>query len=408
MEVLLKREARSLGLQVTDDEVRDSILQIPSFHDGARFDRARYLKRPPELPYHPGGVRGVATRHALGVELEGLITDGLIASDQEVTDIYAFENEKVDVTFVKVPFSQFKETITVGDTEVADYYEKNRERFRKPRRSPLPNVPTRPSTSQRKCRSRSRPFRLLRRPQDDYEQPSGCNSSTSSSWSPLTPMMPRRPISRRRPPASLTAARSGGKAEFAELAKKNSEDSCRSKTAADLGTVARGALEAPLDEAAFALNVGDVSEPVASSRVSISSGSRKGAGGAKPLAEVHDEIVKRAIAQRRRRRRNALTPTSIAPAPATSLEELAQAQASPSRPAIGGEGQMIRSEGSTLVNSALVAERCGRSGDGRRPTLLSLKVTERRRARFRRSTRCAPRSPRPCARKRPKRRTRGR
>ena len=65
-------------------------------------------------------------------KLEGLLTDGLTASDQEIQNLYAHENEKVDVTFVKVPFAQFKEGATVSDSEVADYYEKNRERFRKP------------------------------------------------------------------------------------------------------------------------------------------------------------------------------------------------------------------------------------------------------------------------------------
>ena len=42
-EMLLKREAGRLGLRVTDDEVRGSILDIPTFQDGARFDRTRYL-----------------------------------------------------------------------------------------------------------------------------------------------------------------------------------------------------------------------------------------------------------------------------------------------------------------------------------------------------------------------------
>jgi peptidyl-prolyl cis-trans isomerase D len=42
-ELLLKHEAGRLGLQVTDDEVREAILDIPTFQDGARFDRTRYL-----------------------------------------------------------------------------------------------------------------------------------------------------------------------------------------------------------------------------------------------------------------------------------------------------------------------------------------------------------------------------
>ena len=48
--------------------------------------------------------------------------------------------------------------------------------------------------------------------------------------------------------------------------------------------VARGALEAPLDEAAFKLNAGDVSDVVESSRgMHIIRLEEKGPGGQKPL-----------------------------------------------------------------------------------------------------------------------------
>jgi hypothetical protein len=37
--------ARRLGLQVTDDEVRDAILNVPNFRTADRFDRTRILPR---------------------------------------------------------------------------------------------------------------------------------------------------------------------------------------------------------------------------------------------------------------------------------------------------------------------------------------------------------------------------
>jgi len=143
-EMLLKKEAGRLGLQVTDDEVRDAILEIPTFQNGSRFDRTRYLNALRSSRLTPTEFEESQRETLLVNKLEGLLTDGLTASDQEISDLYALENEKVDLSFVKVPFSQFKDTSPVGETEIADFYEKNRERFRKPDTVTVAYVPYTP------------------------------------------------------------------------------------------------------------------------------------------------------------------------------------------------------------------------------------------------------------------------
>ncbi|XP_019864789.1 peptidyl-prolyl cis-trans isomerase NIMA-interacting 1 [Aethina tumida] len=52
-----------------------------------------------------------------------------------------------------------------------------------------------------------------------------------------------------------------GKSSFAELASKNS-DCSSAKRGGDLGPFGRGAMQKPFEEAAFALKVGELSEPV--------------------------------------------------------------------------------------------------------------------------------------------------
>ena len=84
--MLLKREAGRLGLQVTDDEVREAILDIPNFQDGARFDRTRYLSTPAPSRLTPAEFEESQRETLLVNKLEGLLTDGLTASDQEVEE----------------------------------------------------------------------------------------------------------------------------------------------------------------------------------------------------------------------------------------------------------------------------------------------------------------------------------
>ena len=52
-------------------------------------------------------------------------------------------------------------------------------------------------------------------------------------------------------------------ADFAELAKANSEDSSSSEEGGDLGFFEKELMGAEFDEAAFAMNIGDVSDVVA-------------------------------------------------------------------------------------------------------------------------------------------------
>jgi peptidyl-prolyl cis-trans isomerase D len=361
-DVLLKREAARLGLQVTDDEVRDSILEIPNFQDGARFDRSRYLNTLRASRITPAEFEESQRETLLVSKLESLITDGLIASDQEVRDMYALENEKVNVTFVKVPFSQFKDAAAVTDAEVADYYEKNRERFRKPATVTIAYVTYTPEHFGEKVPVDDQAIQdYYEAHQSDYEQPERLHLQHILFAFPPDADDAKKAAVKAKAEALLPEARKGGTAEFAELAKKNSDDQMSVENGGDLGTVAKGALEAPLDVAASALNVGDVSEPVESSRgVHLIRLEEKVPGGVKPLAEVHDEI-KKALQSRGadNAARDALEADVEKARNGTSLEDLAAARGltvTTSMP--HARGQTIPGlKSASLVNSALVAEK---------------------------------------------------
>jgi peptidyl-prolyl cis-trans isomerase D len=360
-EMLLKREAGRLGLQVTDDEVREAILDIPTFQDGARFDRTRYLNALRASRLTPAEFEESQREALLVTKLEGLLTDGLTASDQEVRDLYTLESEKVDISFVKVPFSQFKDASPISDTEVTDYYENNRERFRRPDTVTVAYVPYTPEHFAETVPVSDQAVQdYYDAHQSDYEQPERLHLQHILFMVPPDADDAAKNAIKAKAAAVLIAARIGGKDTFTELAKKNSEDALSVENGGDLGVVARGALEPPLEEAAFALNVGDVSDIVVSSRgMHLIRLDEKIPGGPKPLADVRDDIVK----ELRSRRADDAARTALAAdlekaRGGTALDELASAHGltmTTTKPV--SRGQMIPGvKSSMLLNNALVLE----------------------------------------------------
>jgi peptidyl-prolyl cis-trans isomerase D len=363
-EVLLKREAGRLGLQVTDDEVREAILDIPTFQDGARFDRTRYLNALRSSRITPAEFEESQRETLLVNKLEGLITDGLTASDQEVKNIYALENEKIDLSFVKVPFSQFKDTATVTDAEVAEYYEKNKERFRKPDTVTVAYLTYAPDTFAEKLPISDQAVQdYYDAHQSDYEQPERLRLQQILWTLPPGADEVAKNAVRVKANATLIAARIGGRDTFADLAKQNSEDELTRENGGDLGVVSPGQLEAPLENAAFKLEkVGDVTDVVEGSRgMYIIRLDEKIPAGPKPLAEVKDEIVK----ELRSRGGDDAARTALASdlekaRAGTSLDDIASAEGlTVTTSAPHARGQMIPGvkAGGKLVNEALLLDK---------------------------------------------------
>jgi peptidyl-prolyl cis-trans isomerase D len=128
----------------------------------------------------------------------------------------------------------------------------------------------------------------------------------------------------------------------------------------DLGVVARGALEPPLEEAAFKLEVGEVSDVVESSRgMHILRLEEKVPGGPKPLEEVHDDILKELRSRGADDAARAALAADLEKARAgTSLEDIAASHGltvTTSKPV--SRGQLIPGvKSSTMLNTALVLE----------------------------------------------------
>jgi peptidyl-prolyl cis-trans isomerase D len=290
---LLKREATRLGLQVRDDEVRESILNIPTFHDGGRFDRARYLAALRASRVTPTEFEEAQREALLISKLESLITDGVYVGDREIEDLFTLESEKIDVAFVKVPYARFRDDVTVDDAAVAAYYEEHREQFRVPEQLTLTYVAYTPEAFLDRVPVTDETVHAYYDTHlPDYETPERLQLSHI-----LIAMAPdadeaTKAAARTKAEGILAEAQDG--ADFGALAREHSDDLLSADAGGDLGFVERGAIEEALEAAVFALEAGTLAATVVEtpSGLHIVRVGEKSPIATKPVADVRDDIVR--------------------------------------------------------------------------------------------------------------------
>ncbi|NIM96965.1 MAG: hypothetical protein GTO24_02415 [candidate division Zixibacteria bacterium] len=228
-EILLNQEAQKRGIRITDTELYEymrryppkELQEHPSFQtEDGQFDYQRYLQalNDPRVPW--AQVESMIRPNLQLARLQQSILALVRVTDEELREFYQDENEKVKVKYILVPTYEFqKEDIPVGDTEINAYYQRHKGEFKA---DPTANL--------------SYVFFEKKPGQADEEE------------------------TRQRLLEIKEEILQGE--DFAEMALDYSEDNASAKNGGDLGWFGKGMMVAPFEETAFALNPGEISDPV--------------------------------------------------------------------------------------------------------------------------------------------------
>jgi peptidyl-prolyl cis-trans isomerase D len=125
-------KAKDLKLQVSDDELRQVIMNMPALQTDGKFDHYRYREL---LRYNKLTAEDFEAGQKINLaagKIENIIREGIKVSDQEVLDLYALQNQKINLLFVQIAGSDMARQVnpTTGDLE--NYLKKNGNAFRIP------------------------------------------------------------------------------------------------------------------------------------------------------------------------------------------------------------------------------------------------------------------------------------
>jgi peptidyl-prolyl cis-trans isomerase D len=256
---LVLQEARHLGLAATDDDLMMAIAQVPDFQVNGRFNKERYLQLLRANRLSPAQFEEEQREQLTIQRLYGILLDGVHVTEDEVRDRYRFEQEKIDLNFIRLPVSDFLAQAKPTEAEIKNFYDRSKESFKEPlkvqveylsypfdRFSPSTPIDTKEieeyyqanrETKFHKAKEVKARYILIRSA-GDAKQKSDAQTRANR---------------------IVTEARAGK--DFAQLAKQESADSTAAK-GGDLGWLTQEQLPPPLDKAVFNLRKGEISDAI--------------------------------------------------------------------------------------------------------------------------------------------------
>lgn len=233
-QILIEQELRRRGIQVTDEEVRMAFRSTPPpwlmdselFQTDGEFDYEKYREFFSGPTVDPGLLQQIEAYYREVLPRSRLfeqISSGIYVSDSELWQIYRDRNERVRAEYLSLdPETLVPDSaVSVTEEELRRFYREHREDFEQPERA------------------RVRLASLSRVP-----------GSADSAAALEQAQRIRDQIVE-------------GGADFAEMAREHSADRASGDADGDLGWFGQGEMTPAFEEAAFDLDPGEISEPVA-------------------------------------------------------------------------------------------------------------------------------------------------
>lgn len=255
--------ARQMGISASDDEVVDFMAANAPFSQF--FEKGKLVKRQEfETALTQSGLTAQRifddVRDQITIlKLEDAISGSAVVTPQEIEDAYKRKYEKVSVDYLAFSESDLRSQVTVTDEEIQKRYEATKASHQQPERLSYrvvvltkDKVVASVNVTEQELRAEyNAAIDNFRTPEQVHARHILLRTDGKSDDEK------KKSLAR----AEDLVKQLRGGADFAELAKKNSDDS-NAESGGDLGTFGRGAMEKPFEDAAFALKPNEISNVI--------------------------------------------------------------------------------------------------------------------------------------------------
>jgi peptidyl-prolyl cis-trans isomerase D len=256
-ENVILQSAPRLGIEVTNAELRHQIESYPAFQQNGTFDEKRYFWILSRSHLTPQSFEAQERERLLIRKVIEEVTSFAKVSDAELQELFRLSKEEVDVNYLEVSPESFLAQENPNDEAVARFYKENEAEFQLPDRVRVRYLlfPTKDYLKKVKL-APGAVADFLKEHGDEYAQPKVIKVRQILLTLPPKATDAERQQVVQKAQALARQVKSG--ADFADLAKANSQDAATREKGGDLGEVRRGQNPPEWDKVAFGLKAGAV------------------------------------------------------------------------------------------------------------------------------------------------------
>lgn len=258
-DTLQKQFARKLGLRVGDDQVRETVVNLPQFQVDGVFNNDRFQALLRQAGYQPADFRELVREDLSTSQLMQGVVGSEFGLAGEINQLLALQQQTRDIRYFTVPASRFVEQVELTDDKLNSYYQQNLQRFMTPEQVAVEYV-------ELSAAELAKDIEVTPQQIANYFQAnqSRFGSAEQRSVAHIMIESEQDDATLQQKAEALLAELQAG-ADFAALAKANSADTFSAENGGELGELVAGQMDPAFEAAAFALTeVGQLSPVVKS------------------------------------------------------------------------------------------------------------------------------------------------
>jgi peptidyl-prolyl cis-trans isomerase D len=250
-------KAKEMGLRVSDQELSDTIQAEFAAQLGGKFDMEIYKSYLNQMGLTTAQFEEQQRDAILASRLEALEGQALVVSDADARKEYERKNLKVGLQYIDFEGKDFLSKVNRDPAAVKGYFDKNRAQFKIPEKRDVDLIVG--STVAFLQSAKVSENELQKQYQDSLDSFRTPERVRIRHILIKTQGKPKEqaPAMKARAEDLLKQIKAGG--NFADLARKNSEDPGSAEKGGDLGWVTRGQMVPNFEKSAFSLKPGEIS-----------------------------------------------------------------------------------------------------------------------------------------------------
>ncbi|WP_286220062.1 SurA N-terminal domain-containing protein [Marinobacter apostichopi] len=252
---VLIQDADSQGLALTDADIDALITQMPQFQVEGQFNRDRFVSTVRNMGMGVAEFRETMRKQYVVNQIRAGIVQSGVAADENVSQLLRIQNQTRDFRVVSVPESVVADQVEITEEDVQSFYDENSSAFKQPEQIDAAYITL----------SLGALAEFIEISEDELQGYYETRADDLAREERRAAHILIEDGENADQTMATVQQKLADGASFADLAKEYSIDTVSAEEGGDLGYAGRGVYNEAFEEALFALEEGEVSEPVETS-----------------------------------------------------------------------------------------------------------------------------------------------